>query len=366
MEIIRTWDGVLFVLSFLLLLVGLAALYASSRVRPEVVTLFNHQLIGAGLGLIVLVLAAAVDYHTYRSWSKVLYVFALVLLVLVLLFGRTINGTTGWFRFSGISFQPVELVKFIWILVLANYLSRVGPPLNLGKTVAVVLLGLPPIGLILWQPDLGSVLMMVITTAVLLFAIPKPRRWWAVVAAVLIVVALVGTFFLKPYQKNRIATFLNPQADPLGSGYNVTQSIIAVGAGGWWGRGLGLGTQSQLSFLPEQHTDFIFASIAEELGVVGSLLVIGLWIGVLGRIWWLLRRLRDDFAVLIALGIGGLLLVQVVLNIGMNLGLAPVVGITLPLVSYGGSSLIATMGAIGILQNLARHYGRRAPQEVGA
>lgn len=362
----RGWDGVLLSLTLLLVGVGLVELYSSSLARPELTSLFWRQLGGFALGCVALFVCSAVDYRTYRSWSRLTYLVSLVLLVLVLVFGQTIRGTTGWFNLGGVNFQPVELVKFLWVLVLASYLSHVGPPLTLAKTVAAMALMALPLGLVLLQPDFGSGSLLIVVWGALLFSVPKPRRWWYGMLALALIVVLGGSLFLKGYQRDRIQTFLSPQADPLGRGYNVAQSVVAVGAGGWWGRGLGLGTQSQLKFLPEQHTDFIFASIAEELGFVGGALVLGLLAAFLARIIWLVRRLRDDFAVLVAVGFFSLFAVQAVMNIAMNLGVAPVVGLTLPFISYGGSSLVVSLAVVGVLENLARNFKDQAPSDAVA
>lgn len=360
----QSWDVPLMTFTVLLMVVGLAELYSSSLSRPELTPLLYRQLTGAGIGFVALLLSARTNYRIYRSWSRLIYFLSLALLGLVLIAGQTLRGTTGWLNLGFFSFQPVELVKFMWVLVLAGYLAYVGPPLTWAKTVAASLLLLPLIGLVLAQPDFGSGFMLIVVWAVLLAAVPKGRSWWIAMGALVIMAILIGSVFLKDYQRDRLSTFLNPRSDPLGSGYNVTQSVIAVGSGGLWGRGLGLGTQSQLKFLPEQHTDFIFASIAEELGFVGGALVLGLWVGFMSRVVWLIRRLRDDYAVLVALGIGSLIAVQAVMNIGMNMGLAPVVGVPLPFMSFGSSSLVASLLAVGILQNLAVHYGRQAPTTV--
>lgn len=361
--LVRTLDGTLLAFTLLLVGVGLAELYSSSLVRPELAPLFWRQLAGFGLGSAVMLVAAFVDYRTYRSWSRLTYFTAFLLLGLVLVFGQTIRGTTGWFRIFGFGFQPIEVVKFMWVIVLASYLTHVGPPLDIKKTVSATVLLMPLLLLVLLQPDFGSGFLLIVSYMALLVAVPKPKSWWLGMLGVIIAVSLVGALFLKDYQRERLQNFLSPQSDPLDSGYNVTQSVIAVGAGGLWGRGLGLGTQSQLKFLPEQHTDFIFASLAEELGLIGGVLVLGLWVGFLGRLIWLARRLRDDFAVLLAVGFFSLFAVQAALNIGMNVGLAPVVGITLPFVSFGSSSLVASLAAAGIMQNLARNFGRQAPHD---
>lgn len=362
-SIIRGWDGPLFTFTILLLAVGLAELYSSSLSRPEIVPLFNRQLVGAGLGLVGLLTASLIDFRIYRSWSRLIYIFSVLLLLAVLVVGSTVRGTTGWFIFGWFRFQPIELVKFLWVIVLASYLSHAGPPLTWKKTLGAIILAVPLMILILLQPDFGSGFLLLVCLAVMLAAIPKIKRWWIWSFVIVLSIALVGSLFLKDYQIGRIKSLVNPQADRLGQGYNVTQSIIAVGAGHFFGRGLGLGTQSQLKFLPEQHTDFIFASIAEELGLFGSLLIIILWGGWFYRIIRLMARLSDDFALLISIGILSIFAAQVTFNIGMNIGLMPVVGITLPFVSYGGSSLIVSLTVVGILLNLSRQFGSRAPQD---
>lgn len=361
-SIIRGWDGPLFTFTLLLLALGLAELYSSSLSRPEIVPLFSRQLLGAGLGLVGLVVASLIDFRVYRSWSRLIYIFSVLVLILVLIIGSTIRGTTGWFIFGGFRFQPVELVKFLWVIVLASYLAHVGPPLTFKKTLGAIILAVPLLGLVLVQPDFGSGFLLIVSLVAMLVAIPKIRGWWLWSITTCIIIVIIGSFFLKDYQVARIKSVINPQADRLGQGYNVTQSIIAVGAGHLFGRGLGLGTQSQLKFLPEQHTDFIFASIAEELGLLGSLLTIVLWGGWFYRIIRLMSRLRDDFAVLLTIGVLAVFVAQVTFNIGMNIGLFPVVGITLPFVSYGGSSLIVSLTMVGILLNLTRQFGSHAPQ----
>ncbi len=355
------WDMLLLLFTALLLFIGLAELYSSSITRPELAPSFDRQVLAAVIGIVFMLVVSLVDYRLYRSWSKLIYLSAVLLLIVVLVFGQTLRGTTGWLRWGEIGFQPVELVKIMWILILASYLSYAGAPLNSKKTIIAALLLAPILLLIILQPDFGSGFMLLIVLAALLAVMPKHARWWLTTAGSVVVLALLGSLFLQDYQQERILNFLSPSRDPLGSGYNVTQSVIAVGSGSLWGRGLGVGTQSQLKFLPEQHTDFVFASLAEELGLVGSLIVLLLWLGFFSRIWRLLRRLRDDFAVLVTVGIFSLFAIQVVLNIGMNLGLAPVVGITLPFISFGGSSLVSSLIAVGLLQNFAKRYSWQAP-----
>ncbi len=363
-ELWRSLDGTLLALTASLLALGLAAIYSSSLSQPELSSLLARQLVGVAVGVVALVACASFDYRHYRAWSRLIYVVALGLLVVVLLLGHTVRGTTGWLRVGAFGLQPVEVVKLLWVMSLGSYLAHVGPPLTWRKTLVSGLLLAPLFILVLLQPDFGSAAVLAMAGFAMLVAMPKPKRWWLGMAVLLVLAAGAGSVFLKDYQRARLRTFFNPRADVLGSGYNVTQSVVAVGAGGFWGRGLGLGTQSQLHFLPEQQTDFIFASLAEELGFLGAGLVIALWLAFFLRLTWLIRRLRDDYAVFIAIGIFTTLAVQVALNIGMNLGVAPVVGLTLPFLSFGSSSLVVSLAAVGVLENLARTYGRMAPQEA--
>ena len=231
-ELFRTWDNTLLALTLSLLLIGLAALYASSLARPENFGLFKHQLLGVGIGLTFLLITSAIDYRAYRSWSRVIYLVGIVLLIAVLLWGQNIRSTTGWFRWGSWSFQPVELVKFLWVVGLASWLAQVGPPLNFNKTMAATVLLLPLLVLVLWQPDFGSGFLFIVVWAGLLAVIPKSRRWWLVMLVIVLSAVAIGSLFLKDYQRDRLRVFLDPQAEPLGSGYNVTQSIIAVGSAG--------------------------------------------------------------------------------------------------------------------------------------
>ncbi|MFA4936669.1 MAG: rod shape-determining protein RodA [Patescibacteria group bacterium] len=365
LQVFQGYDWILVGVVLLLVIIGLASHYASA-VNSTVDfkdSFFVKQSIAAAIGLIVLVVVSAVDFRVFRSWSKLLYISLLVLLGTVLVFGNVIRGTKGWFIIGNFSFQPVELAKILFVIALASYLIYIGSPLNFKKTFSSLIVLLPPLMLILMQPDFGSASLFIFTWLVMLAMVPKKITWWIAVVGISIILVIIGWFGLKDYQQSRIQVFLNPQLDPLGQGYNVTQSIIAVGSGQWLGRGLGLGTQSQLDFLPEQQTDFIFASIAEELGLVGASLVLLLFSIFFIRVIRLMRRLRDDFSLLVVGGIISIIFIQVVLNISMNIGLAPVIGLPLPFLSAGGSSLVMSMVIVGMLENLSRKFSQLAPYE---
>ncbi len=368
LQVFQGYDWILAGTVLLLLIIGLASHYASALNSLEDFknSFFIKQLIAAVIGLILLVIVSMVDFRIYRSWSKLLYILLFLSLTTVLFLGNVIRGTKGWFVFGNFSFQPVELAKILFVIALAAYLVNLGSPLNFKKTFGSFLVLLPPLILILWQPDFGSASLFVVIWLVMLAMIPKRVSWWIGMVAIFIVLLIVGWFGLKDYQQSRIQVFLNPQLDPLGKGYNVTQSIIAVGSGQWLGRGLGLGTQSQLDFLPEQQTDFIFASIAEELGLAGASLILLLFSIFFIRVIRLMSRLRDDFSLLVTGGIVSIIFIEVFLNISMNIGLAPVIGLPLPFLSAGGSSLVMSLVMVGMLENLSKKFAKFAPYEQNA
>lgn len=316
---------------------------------------FWKQVIFAGLGLALSVALAAFNYRQLSALSKALYVLSAVLLLSVLLFGRTVRGTTGWFGIGGFGIQPVEIVKILLIVYLARFFSdHARDP---GKTRHVVWSGAAmalPLALVAMQPDLGSTLLLMGTWfCLLLMAGMKRSHLLLMVLLVAVSTAAAWALVLKPYQKDRIAVFWDPGRDPLGRGYNVTQSIIAIGSGGFLGKGLGFGSQSQLRFLPERQTDFIFAVIAEELGFLGVMVMCGLFLLLFFRIWRVALAAEDDFSMYLALGIMFSIAIEVAVNIGGNLRLLPVTGVTLPFVSYGGSSILSKFLAVGIIQSIA-------------
>lgn len=314
------------------------------------------QLIFIALGIICYLGVAAVRVQLLEALGPAVYIMGLVLLVGVLLFGQTINGTTGWFVLGPISFQPVELVKICFVWTLAWYMSRVGGETFGWKPLLLSLLLLAGlVGLVLLQPDFGSAMMLVAVWLGVLVVVHRTRWHLLVVAVFMVSLSVTGWFFLDTYQQNRILTFVQPERDPLRTGYNVKQSMIATGSGGWLGRGLGLGPQSQLHFLPEQSTDFIFSVIAEELGFFGAgglLLMYGV---LLWRVHQVSQLTSGSFGSILSHGVLIYFLGQVFINVGMNMGLAPVTGLPLPLVSAGGSSIVASCIGLGLVQAAAKH-----------
>lgn len=356
---LQSADWALILGAFTLVLFGLAAIYSVELSRGGELLNLEKQAAAAVFGWAVFFAVALYNYRLLRNYAMLFYLTGVALLGAVLVFGTTIRGTTGWFTLSVFSFQPVEFMKLALVVALAAYFSR-RARLDFGwrELLESGALAALPVGLVLLQPDLGSAVLLVgMWGIVMLFAGIKLRHLAALAAFSSLAAILAWHFLLASYQKERILTFLDPASDPLGQGYNVAQAIIAVGAGGWFGRGLGFGSQSQLKFLPEAQTDFIFAVVAEELGFVGVLLVLCAFALVFFRLWVLAKRTRDDFTSFLMVGIAAALFVQFFINIGMNLGLLPVTGVALPLVSYGGSSLLFSLVMLGVAESVAIRGG---------
>ncbi len=353
---LRYFDFILPLAVCVLVSIGLVALYSIDLSQGSKLQYFGTQTFAFVLGIGTALVAASFHVTRYSAGSRFLYFFSLLLLVAVLFFGVTIRGTTGWFRFFGFSFQPAEFAKVGLILMLGRLISKSGRQffsakfflLSGGLTCTLI-------GLILLQPDLGSsVVLGGIWMGILLFTGVKKRYLVGLIALLAVIGTLGWFFFLKEYQKDRLLTFIHPETDPLGAGYNVTQSIIAVGSGQFFGRGLGQGSQSQLHFLPEAQTDFIISVLGEELGFVGLTLILFLYGVILYRLIRIASRARDDFSTYTVLGIACLFFLQLVINIGGALGILPVTGVTLPFLSYGGSSLIINLLLVGIAESIAR------------
>ncbi|MDD2758093.1 MAG: rod shape-determining protein RodA [Patescibacteria group bacterium] len=351
----RSMDWALFVTVIFLSAIGFAAIYSVDLSRGAELIYTKKQLFAFAIGLVLLVTAGFTQYTFFKNYAKWWYFFSLILLVAVLFLGRTIRGTTGWFPLGGFSFQPVEFAKIGLILMLAYIISRFGrrfdQPLFFFGTGAVTLL---PVVLVLFQPDLGSAILLAVTWfALMLLSGARKTHLLILVAGVVAIGAFSWFFLFQDYQKERLLTFVDPQRDPLGSGYNIIQSTIAVGSGGAFGRGLGFGSQSQLRFLPETQTDFIFSVVGEELGLAGVIVLLGLYVLLLYRLITLAARTDDDFVALSTAGFAILFFIQFFINIGANVGLLPVTGVTLPFVSYGGSSLIMSLLMVGIAESMA-------------
>lgn len=353
----RKFDFVIFFAALLLTVIGLSAIWsvALSRDPPDFGNL-RKQVIALAIGLAIFALLARTNYAQLRRMTQTIGYGSVLLLLAVLVFGTTIRGTRGWFDFGGFSLQPVELVKIALPILLAKHFSDHA----FRADFKTLLKGFAPVAiillLVLLQPDLGSALLLLLVYGALVLLSGISRKAILGFAAIgLMAASLIWSFALAPYQKERVQTFLNPARDPLGRGYNLAQSIIAVGSGGWLGRGLGAGTQSQLRFLPESQTDFLFAVIAEELGFLAVAVVLILYLTILFRAIRLARATRDNFTAYLVLGAALTLGIQAAANMSMNVGLLPVAGMTLPFLSYGGSSLIASFALLGLIESVAIH-----------
>lgn len=354
---LQSYDWTLLVSVFFLVAISLSAIYSVDLAQGEGFNFLTTQIAALMIGLFGLVVSANLHISVYKKYTRLFYFCTLLLLLGVLFFGVKISGTTGWYRFAGVSFQPVELAKIALILILSLLVNNIGRRFyELKFFISSMFLTFLIIGLVLLQPDLGSSLVLGgIWVSYILFTGVK-KKYLLLLFAGFVVAAVIGWFFvLEGYQKERFITFINPQHEPLGAAYNLRQSIIAVGSGGILGRGLGFGSQSQLQFLPEAHTDFIFSVISEELGFVGSSVVIISFFALIWRLINLAVKSKDEFGSYVLFGIAAYILIQFFLNIGSAIGLAPIVGLTLPFVSYGGSSLMINLFLIGIAESVVRY-----------
>ncbi len=352
--LVYRFDWILAILVFILTAIGLAAIYSVDLSQGEALIYFPTQSIALILGIIVLLVASFIHISVYQSASQWLYVASLILLIAVLFLGQTIRGTTGWFRFGGFSFQPAEFAKLGFILFISNWIYKYNRRFDSWQfVVSSGLIMFSIVALIMLQPDFGSALIIAAIWFGSLVLTGTKKRYIGYILGSGLLLFIIGWFFIfAPYQKDRLVTFLQPERDPLGAGYNVQQSMIAIGAGRFFGRGLGFGSQSQLHFLPEAHTDFIFAVIGEELGFIGVGLVLGLYFLLLWRLLSIARQTRDDFSAYVVLGVLLFFFIQMIVNIGATVGLLPVTGLTLPFISYGGSSLLINFAMIGIVQSV--------------
>lgn len=336
-----------------LALIGLGVIYSATHIHMP--SIYRKETYWIVIGVCFLLISAVVSYTLLERFAYVLYGLILLMLVFVLFFGSTMGGAQRWISLGFISLQPSELAKLALIVVLAKYFStRQVQPVGLSiKDLAVPgLLLAAPFLLIAKQPDLGTaiILWMIFWSMVLTIKV-RPRTLIAILAAGAAVVPF-GWNMLKDYQKARILSFWDPTTDPLGSGYHVMQSKIAIGSGGFFGKGFTEGTQGNLMFLPEHHTDFAFAVLAEEWGLAGSFVVLGLFLALLVCGLNTAANSKDRFGFLMALGITSMFFWHVVINLGMVSGLLPVVGVPLPFISYGGSFLMTSMIACGILLSI--------------
>jgi rod shape determining protein RodA len=356
-NLLQKFDWVLFAAALLLSCFGLVELY-SIALSQETISLLNFlkQVFFVGFGMLLLFVFSGVDYRFWEANWRYLYIAGIIFLTMVLVLGQTIRGTKGWFEFGFFNIQPVELIKILLIICLAAYFSKNSSKIKTIKQFIVSgAITFFLVFLVLLQPDFGSSLLLISIWIMSLFIAGFNKKYFFLLISGLIMVFIASwLFFFADYQKDRILTFLNINSSRSDQGYNVHQAMIAIGSGGWKGRGLGFGSQSQLKFLPEAQTDFIFSVIAEELGFFGILLLISLFGVFFFRVLSKISIIKKDFAIFYCLMSMGLIFIEMFINIGMNLGIVPVVGISLPFLSYGGSSVIANFILLGILENIIK------------
>lgn len=363
---LSSFDWVLTGTVVLLVLLGMTMVLSTTSDTVLISPRFIRQTVAFLIGLSVYGVVSLTPYHLWRPYAPLLYVIGLILLLAAAQLTPVIRGTTSRLEVVfGLQFQPSEFMKIPLVLMLAWYFH----PRRAATPTILVSAGLVAIvaALVAREPDLGVAVLLMISWLGFIVYLGAPWRLLALLAAAGMLIT-VGTWqgLLADYQKQRVLTFLDPATDPLGAGYNITQSLVALGSGGLLGRGLGHGPQSQLKFLPEQHTDFIVASIGEELGFVGITLLISLYMLMLWRINHIARSTRDPFGQYLAALVFLLLLSSFGVNAGMNMGLLPITGLPLPLVSYGGSSLLATLVLLGLAQSVNVHntWVRTPPVEL--
>lgn len=392
----RHFDLQIGISSLLLTLIGLVSVY-SATYDARASDIFFKQLTWSGAGTIVVIGMTLIPYRLLQTISVPAWLFSLLLLVIVLLLGKTVSGSTSWFNLGSFRIQPSEFAKITTVLALASYLSRsdvsLRTPRDLFLASGIVL---APVALIMLQPDFGTAviyggmvfavmywggasqftllsvvapaaaavgalfgttpfLIVVAVMGVLIYLTKEHRLVAAVVFSLMVLVGISVQFIydgMKPYQQKRIDTFLDPGADPLGAGYNILQSKVAIGSGGIFGKGYLHGSQTQLNFIPEQWTDFIFCVPGEEFGFIGAATVLLLFAVFLMRGVTLASKVKSKYASFVAIGLTATIATHVFINIGMALGLFPVIGVPLPFLSYGGSSLLSNAAMVGILMNL--------------
>lgn len=328
----------------------------------------SRQMVRFGLGMGILLVFALVDPRLWLQLAYPAYGFALVLLIAVEVAGTTGMGATRWINLGFIQLQPSELMKITLALALARYYhmleqDRVSHPLYMLPALAFIAL---PVALVLRQPDLGTALLLsVVGVSVIFMAGLSWRYIVAAGAAVMVAIPIGWQYFLLPYQRERVFTFLDPSRDPLGAGYHTTQAKIALGSGGVWGKGFMEGTQSHLNFLPEKQTDFIFVMLSEELGLMGGMTLMALYAALLGFIMMVAMGARNQFGRLLVAALGVNFFLYVFINVAMVMGLIPVVGVPLPLVSYGGSAMLVILAGFGLLMSIYVHRNQELPRGGG-
>lgn len=354
----RAFDLQLTVYAMLLVATGIVMAYTNSVESGspllEAGTTLTRGLMWAGIAVVMFVIATLFDYRWLKTLAWPVYLLQLGLLVLTLAVGSGVGGSARWISIGPLTFQFSELAKILMIIVLADYLaSREGKLDSLKAILGACLLVVPPLILVMLQPDLGTSLVFGAILAGMLWMSGASLRWLAVLAAgVIAMIPIAWTYILRDYQKERLTAFLSADKDLQGAGYQLYQSQIAIGSGGWMGKGLTNGTQAQGDFLPVQTTDFVFAILAEELGFIGAMVLFTLFALLIWRVMVSGWRSRDPFGTMFAAGLASMILFQLVVNVGMVMGIMPITGIPLPFVTHGGASLVSMAIGLGIIQSV--------------
>ena len=331
---------------------GLIVLYSASG---QDMGQIQRQLIRLGLAFVVMIAVAQIHPSTLKRWSPVLYIIGVCLLIAVLVFGQIGKGAQRWLDLGFFRFQPSEMVKLAVPMMIAWFMAEKPLPPDWKRLFISLIMIMVPAVLIFRQPDLGTALLV---ASAGVFALFLAGISWRIIGGSLAAVAALAPalwYLMKDYQRQRVLTFLNPESDPLGSGYHIIQSKIAIGSGGLYGKGWLQGTQSHLDFLPERHTDFIFAVLAEEFGLIGILLLLTLYLFIIFRGLYIASRGQDTYSRLLAGALTLVFFVYLFVNTGMVSGILPVVGVPLPLISYGGTSLVTLMAGFGVLMSVHTH-----------
>jgi rod shape determining protein RodA len=363
----KLWNIDWLLVSLLGLLAGMGVLMLYSAAEGRLEPWAGRQIVRFGAGAVTMIAVALVDIRFWLRWAYLIYAVAIVLLAAVDIMGVIGMGARRWLMLGPLSLQPSEIMKIALVLALARYFhfrgeEQVNRFLVLMVALAMVLI---PVALVLEQPDLGTAV-MILASATVLFFVAGVAWWKFLVAGALAGAALpIGWQMLHDYQRQRVLTFLDPERDPLGAGYHILQSKIALGSGGIFGKGLMQGTQSQLNFLPEKHTDFIFTMLAEELGMAGCLFLLGLYAIILLLSLGIALRCTNQFGRLLAIGISATFFSYAFINMAMVMGLIPVVGVPLPLVSYGGTAMTTLLIGFGLVLSASVHRDLRIGRGPG-
>ena len=355
-EEFKKFDWTLLIIELLLFGIGLFNLISATAVQDKSLGLYKNQLLWFGVGLAATALVLLLHYSFFSRLAYIIYFANLILLVAVLAVGKSSLGAKRWIGIGAFRVQPSELMKLSLVICLAKYFEtdRTVGGYGLKDLALPALLVLIPAGLIMLQPDLGTALIILATFAsMMLFMKVRTRTLMIIGICAAIALPTAYKFGLKPYQRQRLVSFLDPSADAKGSGYNSIQSMIAVGSGQLVGKGYKKGTQSQLNFLPEHHTDFIFSVFSEEWGFLGGVVLLALYLGLLMNGLSVAYQSHDKFGLLLAFGIVAVFFWHIFINMGMVMGLLPIVGVPLPFLSYGGSALVTSVLGIAILTNIA-------------